>query len=423
MKILHLSTFDIGGAGVAAYRIHKNLAARGVDSKMLVLSKHTEDVSVIPLVMPNYFVRAYRVALRMLLKIRSNPDYYFQDQTKSASRKGINILEEIDFKPDLIVAHWVSNFVSLKDLYQIHSRTNIPVIWYLMDMAPLTGGCHYAWDCVGYINQCGNCPALYSSNARDMSSENWRKKYDCIQRMDITVVSCTGWLMDQAENAKLYKGKRKEKIMLGVDADVFKPCSRADARKMLDLPVNKKILFVGSQSMKVRRKGMKYFLEAVRILENNEAVNKDDIIIVTAGDITAKKSLSSTVFKHIHLGFLNESELVRAYQAADVFVCPSIEDSGPMMINESIMCGTPVVAFEMGVSVDLVHTNVTGYRATLMDSNDLARGILQVLNLDLIDAQKMSSECRDIGVRLSSDEVQANGFKRLFDEILTESCC
>ena len=163
---------------------------------------------------------------------------------------------------------------------------------------------------------------------------------------------------------------------------------------------------------------MKYFVEAVRILEQTKEVDKDSIIIMTAGDIAAKTSLRGTVFRHIHLGFLDESGLVKAYQAADVFVCPSIEDSGPMMIVESVMCGTPVVAFEMGLSVDLVHTKVTGYRATLKDSNDLARGIMQVLNLNLADAQKMSSNCRDIGMKLASDEAQVNAFVSLFDEII-----
>ena len=56
----------------------------------------------------------------------------------------------------------------------------------------------------------------------------------------------------------------------------------------------------------------------------------------------------------------------------------SIEDSGPMMINESIMCGTPVVCFDMGVARDLVHTGRTGYRAALRDSSDLAFGIREV---------------------------------------------
>jgi len=419
MKILHLSTSDHGGAGTAAFRFHRNLTARGIDSRMLVLSKHTDDPNVIPINKPNVFSRAYRLASKALLKIRSNPDYYFQDQTKSVLNNSIDYFDEMGFRPDIIVALWISNFISLEDLYQMSVRSNIPVIWYLTDMAPLTGGCHYAWDCEGYMSQCGNCPALYSGNVGDMSSTNWRKKFDCIQKLNLTVIPSTGWLAKQSWKAALFNEKRKEKIIGGIDASVYKPCTRSEARKILNLPVNRKILFVGSLSMKQRRKGMKYFLEAVRILE--ERGGNIEIIILTAGDASVKKPLRSSTFKHIHLGFLNESELISAYQAADVFVCPSIEDSGPVMINEAIMCGTPVVAFEMGVAVDLVHTNVTGYRAALMDSKDLADGIMQVLNLDSAEAREMSSNCRDIGVRVTSEEVQTRAFINLVKEILAEN--
>jgi glycosyltransferase involved in cell wall biosynthesis len=428
MKILHLSASDSGGAGTAAFRFHRNMTARGINSKMLVFLKQTNDPNVIPLAKPGALSRASRLASKVLLKIRSNPDYYFQDQIKSALNSGIDYFDEIDYQPDIIVAHWISSFVSLEDLYQMCAGDlyqmcagrNVPVIWYLMDMAPLTGGCHYAWDCVGYMNKCGECPALYSSNSRDMSSKNWSKKYASIQKMNITLVAGS-WLINQAEKASLFKGKRKEKIMLGVDADIFKPGSRTGARKTLNLPANKKVLFVGSLSMKQRRKGMRYFLEAVRILEKNEEIDKDNIIILTAGDDSVKKTLSGTVFEHVHTGFLDEGGLVNAYQAADVFVCPSIEDAGPMMTKESIMCGTPVVAFNMGVAGDLVHTGVTGYRAKLMDSNDLADGITQVISLDLTGARKMSSNCRDIGIKLSSEEVQVSAFISLAKEILTDT--
>lgn len=48
MKILHLNTSDIsGGAARAAYRIHKGLQGIGMDSKMLVQTKLSDDKTVI----------------------------------------------------------------------------------------------------------------------------------------------------------------------------------------------------------------------------------------------------------------------------------------------------------------------------------------------------------------------------------------
>ena len=421
MKILHLSTSDHGGAGAAAFRFHKNIVSRGIDSRMLVLSRQSGDATVVQLEIPNVPSRICRLASKALLKIRTNPDYYFQDQSMSGLSSKLDYFDEINFYPDLIVAHWVSNFVSVEDLYRLSGKGGIPVLWYLMDMAPLTGGCHYAWDCEGYKNQCGNCPALYSSDSRDLSSRNWRKKQAYIQRMNVTTVAGS-WLIGKAGMASLFTGKRKENIMLGVDSSVFLPGSRTDARKSLGLPADKKILFVGSQSMKQKRKGMQYFLDAMRILEKNKHADKENMVILTAGDATLNKSLRKSRFRSIHLGFLGQDELVRAYQAADVFVCPSVEDAGPGMVKQSIMCGTPVVSFKMGVAGDLVRTNSTGYCAILMDSGDLARGIVQILNLNSVDAEIMSSNCRDTGLRLCNEEVQVDKFMCLANAILAEHC-
>jgi glycosyltransferase involved in cell wall biosynthesis len=108
------------------------------------------------------------------------------------------------------------------------------------------------------------------------------------------------------------------------------------------------------------------------------------------------------------LGFIRDDRtLAAAYQAADTFVCPSIEDSGPMMINESLMCGTPVVSFDMGVAGDLVHTGTTGYRARLGDCRDLARGIGAILALSPDQRDAVARECRQLALRLCHPGVQA----------------
>lgn len=418
MKILHLSTHDHGGAGTAAFRFHKNLVGRGINSKMLVLSKRTNDPNVEVIGDKNIVFRPSQLISRILLKLRTNPDYYFQDQLKSALDSNIDYFKDINYQPDLIVAHWISNYVSLVDLSRISVGREIPVIWYMMDMSPFTGGCHYAWGCTGYMNKCGNCPALYSNAQNDISARIWRKKYECIQQMNISVVAGS-WLIKKAEMASLFASKRKERIMLGIDASIFKPCSRADARRELGLPDEKKILFVGSLSMKQRRKGMKYFLDAVRILEKTEMLD-NQLIIMSAGNDSMKKYLRGSRFDQIHLGVLNENSLVKAYQSADVFVCPSIEEAGPSMVKESIMCGTPVVAFSMGVSEELVRTSYTGYRAALMDSNDLAKGISQILSLSTEDARKFSLNCRELGLKLSNEKVQIDKFIELANDILAQ---
>ena len=69
------------------------------------------------------------------------------------------------------------------------------------------------------------------------------------------------------------------------------------------------------------------------------------------------------------------------YQASNVFVNSSIEDSGPMMVSEALACGTPVVGFDMGIVNNMIISDYNGYKAKLKDSNDLAIGIKKILDL------------------------------------------
>jgi glycosyltransferase involved in cell wall biosynthesis len=155
---------------------------------------------------------------------------------------------------------------------------------------------------------------------------------------------------------------------------------------------------------------MQYLIESLNklkeIVHNSDPDLGRNILLLVAG-----KGLDSIAglipFESVHLGYLdNKHGIASAYQTADLFLCPSIEDSGPMMINQSIMCGTPVVSFEMGVSVDIVISGETGYRAKLRNSDDLAQGIYNVLKLNSDDYNKLSERCRALALRLYSPEVR-----------------
>jgi glycosyltransferase involved in cell wall biosynthesis len=119
------------------------------------------------------------------------------------------------------------------------------------------------------------------------------------------------------------------------------------------------------------------------------------------------------------MGFISSQEvLAEMYQIADFLVVPSLEDSGPMMINESILCGTPVVAFDMGVAGDLVKTGKTGYLARLGDKDDLAFGIQLLLNMTSKSYEEMRVNCRNIGLSKVSYKAQISHFLEIVQTAL-----
>jgi len=110
--------------------------------------------------------------------------------------------------------------------------------------------------------------------------------------------------------------------------------------------------------------------------------------------------------------------LALAYQAADVFVCPSTEDAGPMMIPESMLCGTPVVAFNSGGAPDLIQTMKTGYLAKYKDSNDLASGIHALISSPHLAA--IRNAARDIAVKNHSPQVVVSQYIELYHSLTEE---
>jgi len=206
-------------------------------------------------------------------------------------------------------------------------------------MAPLTGGCHYAWECTGYTDRCGNCPALYSTPWTTCHRASGARK-SVHRKNEYYPCPATGWLEEQTRRSALFKEKKIEKILLGVDPDTFKACTREIPRKRFGLPLDRKIIFFGAQSLKSRRKGLAYLVEALHVLLKKRVVSVGNIMLITSGYERNVRAYLGGSIPYAHLGFLgDESSLAAAYQAADLFVCPSIEDSGPMMINEAIMCG------------------------------------------------------------------------------------
>jgi len=89
------------------------------------------------------------------------------------------------------------------------------------------------------------------------------------------------------------------------------------------------------------------------------------------------------------------------------------------MINESIMCGTPVVAFDIGVADELIVNGETGYKAKLYDCDDFSAGIYEILDADLSKEQLMSDKCRALAMRTCSPEVQARAFMSLCEEVMS----
>jgi glycosyltransferase involved in cell wall biosynthesis len=428
MNIVHISAYDIqNGAAKAAYRVHTAMREAGHQSKMIVLNKGSQDHDVVEAEKKKIWHLRLMKLFRMLplFKIdRPSTNHWFDLDTEPDIRIP-SLYRGAGDNVHIVCLYLLRNMLSVKRLASVYQQLRCPVVWVLMDMAPLTGGCHHPLECERYKEQCGQCPQLSQPGERDRSRVIWEKKKKYLQHLPITFVAPTHWLVNRIQESSLFGKHRVDKIPLALDSGIFRPFAKTVARDLLRIPQEKKIIFFGSSFLADERKGMSYLhkaLERLRVTLNSSgsgAIKNKDIFLLIAGR-NESKLIDSLSFSYRQVGFIKDDLVMAlAYQAADVFVCPSIYDAGPMMIPEAMLCGTPVVAFDTGGAPDLIKTMETGYLAKFKDAEDLAMGINRVLSSERLSM--LGEAARKAAVEKHDISIVAQKYTELFQNLIRAS--
>ena len=411
MKVTLLSTYDTyGGAGVAASRLLNSLQLNGVDARMLVHQQTGKQKGV--QAFGNQKVALARFALERSLFLR--------DEREKAVRFAFspaNIGVDISTHPlvqeaDVLHLHWVNfGFLSLSSLQKLINLGK-PIVWTLHDMWAFTGGCHYAGDCLGYRVCCGNCPFLHRPAPHDLSHRIWLHKQKICKNTPLTIVTCSEWLANQARQSALFKNKTVISIPNPIDTQVFKTDDKIKAREALGLPTDKPLILFAAQNVQDERKGFRYFREAVQRMENPNTVE-----IATFGKSQVSDFQDFPTKVH-HLGSLSDvSKIVQAYQAASLFVVPSLEDNLPNTVMESLACGTPVVGFRTGGIPEMVRHQSTGFMATQHSVEELVEGINWVLFRS--DYEQISRNAAEFVVNNFSEKIIAKHYLSVYQDLLS----
>lgn len=412
MKILILNTNDIsGGAAIAAYRLLKGLQQSGVQAQMLVQFKKSDDYSVI-----ESLTKWQKVFSEIRPIIDSIPVRFYKQRIKTIFSPAVlpdNIFRKIhDINPDVMHLHWIaSGFIRIETLAKVYQ----PIIWTLHDMWAFTGGCHYDEECGKYDKNCGHCPILSSNKKNDLSSKIWKRKEKYWKNLDLTIVTPSSWLGECAKKSSLFYNARVEVIPNGIDLNRFKPINKNIARDILCLTKDKKLILFGAlDALSDKRKGFPLLKKALKKLSSKE--NKDiELIIFGSSRPRDEEKLG---FKTHYLGQLNdEISLALVYSMADVMIVPSIQDNLPNTIMESLACGTPVVAFNIGGIPDMIEHQKNGYLAKPFDTTDLANGIEWVLE-DNSRWEKLSENAREKVIKEFDIVKIAKRYTDLYKDVL-----
>ncbi len=118
------------------------------------------------------------------------------------------------------------------------------------------------------------------------------------------------------------------------------------------------------------------------------------------------------------MGQLNdETSLQMLYNAVDLIVVPSIQENLSNVILESLSCGTPVIAFDIGGNSDMIEHKQNGYLAKPFDTNDLAYGIEWVLEHS--DINLLRERARDKFLKEFSEDIVAERYINLYKSLVS----
>lgn len=410
MKILIVNTYDIsGGAARAAYRLHKALQSIGIDSQMLVQIKNSDDSTVF-----GQQTKKQKVIYILRSKLDALPLRYYENKTLTDFSPAwfpfSDIVEKINASDaDVVHLHWIAHaLMPIKDL----SRIKKPIVWSLHDMWAFTGGCHYDSDCGKYTNHCGNCPLLASNQSHDLSHRVFERKVKSFGKIhSLTIVGLSHWLSNCAENSTLLTERKIVSLPNPIDTHTFRPLNRDIARELLDLPLNKKLILFGADGATNNpRKGFAELSSAMH------AIKSSNIELVLFG---SGRLLNPPVFGFpIHyLGHIpGDLSLCILNSAVDVMVVPSIQENLSNSIMESMACGTPVVAFDIGGNDDMIDHQQNGYLATPYDPASLAEGIDWILNYS--NPHDLSHNARQKVMETFEAKKVAQQYVELYKEVL-----
>lgn len=328
-----------------------------------------------------------------------------------ATKKFISEIKEL--KPDVIHIHNIHGyFLNYRMLFDYLKEADIPVIWTVHDCWLYTGHCYYysSIGCDKWMSGCGNCPqrtAFPASWFIDRSKQNLKDKSETFNSIKdkLTIVPVSEWIRGEMSRSIL-QNCHYQVIHNGIDLNVFdvQPDDKAVREKY---GLGDKHIILGLASIWSEEKGWDDFMEMSKML------NGDEVIVMVGVTEEQQKRLPENVVGIRRTE--NVRQLAELYSAAVAFVNPTWQDNYPTVNLESIACGTPVVTYRTGGSIEAV-TEKTGY---VVEQGDV-KGLLEaVREIERKGNLEYKADCRAHALANFRKEDRYSDYLKLYEDLTT----
>jgi len=227
----------------------------------------------------------------------------------------------------------------------------------------------------------------------------------------MSVVATSRWIEKCAKESVLLGKRNIFNLPNPLDTDIFRPIDKNIAKDFFNIPKYKTVILFGAMSsISDPRKGSNELFKAI------DALNLKDVVLVVAGSSKPKKPLKLKYPVYFIPPLVDEVSLPLVYNTADVMIVPSLQENLANSIIESLSCGVPVVAFNIGGNSDMIKHKVNGYLARPFSITDMAYGIEWLLANN--KSHNMSCNARERAVHEFDHKLVSIKYIDLYKKIL-----
>lgn len=285
----------------------------------------------------------------------------------------------------------IRDFVDLKDVRYdlIHSH------YWMSGLAALDLKDHCGIPIVHMFHTLGVMKQRVARSAEELEGQERLSSEQNILRNADRIVAATP--AELAQLQWLYQGDPKKIVIIppGVDLSRFYPIPPDEAKEFVGVPpCERMLLFVGRIEP---LKGLDTLIEAISLMRERGELEKLPFCLSVIGgdpegsieyldqemarlqDLRNRFGLEDLV---TFLGKRSQDTLPYYYSAAEAVVVPSQYESFGMVALESMACGTPVVASQVGGLAYLVQDGITGYTVPASEPGALAERLTALLQND-----------------------------------------
>lgn len=412
MKVLIISSNvqQSNSVGKIATELSGFLNKNNVDTKIMYFSGDTEArncIKIRPKIISSIVYRTTQFSRYTIVK------------TPYAINKIKKVIKE--YKPDVIhLVQPLIRFIDNEGLFRVIGESNIPCVYSMIDENAYLGNCDNAYECEQFKKGCEYCKGenkeinkkvskcwCWSKRGSIRVAHNKHKGYDLINKICFVAPE---WVVERAKSSELLKNKKFYIVDEYVNnKDVYYPRNVKNSEILSKYKIDKtKIIILNVAKYSNPRKGIKYFIELAKMLEND-----DRYVFVNIGYDGPLENLPKN---YIAVPFVsNQNELAKFYSLADLSMITSVSDTMPNTSLEALSCGTPVCGF-----------NITGIPYVANEPLGIyvePRNVEQLVDVVKSTTKKtidISEECREYALDRYSPEVSGNKMLAIYKDMLGE---